>query len=1153
MRLRILTVFISLAWFFDLSQAESPSSAPVGQGNDSLTARSPVSNLSKAAPEGVTHADAWKTLRKAVQCSVDDVDNHQEVATDPKKPDASLTTETTVVFTEPTQPVDTFVSFEEWKKMKEVEEEDERSGDAHREDNEADGQTEQPDSTKESETTLEAVRAWNGVSSNHSAKGDSTEPKTLKSHVPQSDVRSESSVSTSQISSQQPSASPPPHHNRYNYASPDCSARIHSSSPQTQHASSLLHKSRDRYMLTPCKAKEHWVVVELCDEIRIEAVEVAVWEFFSGVVREVRVSVGGEDDEEYEDDPDDGVNGRSPKWKEVGSFIGKNIRGVQTFKLPQPTSFHRFIRLDFPSYFGTEYYCPVSQLKVYGMNQMEAFKWEQKRISAAAKEKEKEKEKNGNNRDKEAEERKTREERERKEQKDKDEKAKQELREKELDELEKLLHEQAGRVVPDILTETAILSKLQQTTSTPSASSKVPKTSKSSVSTTSASTRKDPSSASAQVSSRQINASATSVETKQVRTGTNATSQSSNTALSQASSSSSSSFATSQSPSSSSSKTITETPISTSTYSRSPPPRSDSSESIYAFIIRRLNALEGNSTLVARYIEEQAKVMRHMLTRVERGWEDWKGDWEGEDRGRWEQERMRQEDRLGRVISQLEQQKIAMEAERKEIQTQLRVLADELGYERRRGLAQLFIIFVIIVLGVITRSSTIDAVLKPLLAEAKRRRSMRKSFSGPLTGLRIDMGLGRPPAVIGQGRPRHEPVTERGDQAALRHTEHRANSRTGRQDMVISDGDDVRVSSPVSPTPTSTHRSRHGHGHTHSHTGNRNSISRRPGTPNSIRQRRLPPGVITSNFRSVSATDTTTLTGAAAPFSPSSALPTSAVSGGGSVFLHSGLTSPAFNPNSNPKSRNSLNINTPRVNGLAGPSRRLARSAHLHTMEADKLRHELKGKSRAHSVTEPGAGAGAASGTALDGAVTDTTASINESNINAVDQTPRKSGTHPTTHDHRQAAYYHSPTAQLGPGTGSGSMGDQVSPFTIQLNDGRMPEPLPLEQGDRTRDGDRDRDGEEVGDDDTDGPSDWGTDVETEGSVSEVENELHTNGKGGGLKSSQEAVMDEFKSIWNGTGHGTDTNTTADEGVNTLRNEGIVGTVIVCKKGSNQS
>lgn len=61
---------------------------------------------------------------------------------------------------------------------------------------------------------------------------------------------------------------------------------------------------------------------------------------------------------------------------------------------------------------------------------------------------------------------------------------------------------------------------------------------------------------------------------------------------------------------------------------------------------------------------------------------------------------------------------------------------------------------VVIGLGVASRGSTIEAVLKPLVAEARRRRSIYGSKRyGPLAGLRIDLGADRPPAVIGEGRP----------------------------------------------------------------------------------------------------------------------------------------------------------------------------------------------------------------------------------------------------------------------------------------------------------------------------------------------------------------------------------------------------------------
>jgi len=70
-------------------------------------------------------------------------------------------------------------------------------------------------------------------------------------------------------------------------------------------------------MLTPCRADEHWVIIELCDEIRVEAIELAVWEFFSGIVRGVTVSVGDE------------ASSASASWTQVGEFVGKNVRGAQ--------------------------------------------------------------------------------------------------------------------------------------------------------------------------------------------------------------------------------------------------------------------------------------------------------------------------------------------------------------------------------------------------------------------------------------------------------------------------------------------------------------------------------------------------------------------------------------------------------------------------------------------------------------------------------------------------------------------------------------------------------------------------------------------------------------------------------------------------------
>lgn len=56
---------------------------------------------------------------------------------------------------------------------------------------------------------------------------------------------------------------------RFNYASQDCSARIHVAHKSSKSPSSILSSKRDKYMLSPCSVPNRFVVVELCDDIQI--------------------------------------------------------------------------------------------------------------------------------------------------------------------------------------------------------------------------------------------------------------------------------------------------------------------------------------------------------------------------------------------------------------------------------------------------------------------------------------------------------------------------------------------------------------------------------------------------------------------------------------------------------------------------------------------------------------------------------------------------------------------------------------------------------------------------------------------------------------------------------------------------------------------
>ncbi|KAJ1306062.1 hypothetical protein OPQ81_010775 [Rhizoctonia solani] len=159
-----------------------------------------------------------------------------------------------------------------------------------------------------------------------------------------------------------------PTEGRYNYASMECSARVHSADKSMKSASSILSSKKDKYMLAPCSTKSKDIVVELCDDIRVDTVQLANFEFFSGVFKDIAIYLARTNN----------PHSHRLNWDFAGVFRAKNVRGVQTFRLHNlPSTFYRYIRIELRSHYGKEYFCPVSLLRVYGLTQMEDWRIEE--------------------------------------------------------------------------------------------------------------------------------------------------------------------------------------------------------------------------------------------------------------------------------------------------------------------------------------------------------------------------------------------------------------------------------------------------------------------------------------------------------------------------------------------------------------------------------------------------------------------------------------------------------------------------------------------------------------------------------------------------------------------------------------------------------
>lgn len=152
---------------------------------------------------------------------------------------------------------------------------------------------------------------------------------------------------------------------RFNYASFDCAATVLKTNKQAKSSSSILVENKDSYMLNTCSADNKFLIVELCDDILVDTVVLANYEFFSSMFRHFRVSVS------------DRYPVKMERWRTLGTFEARNSRDIQPFLITEPQIWARYLRVEFLTQFGNEFYCPLSLLRVHGTTMMEQFRREE--------------------------------------------------------------------------------------------------------------------------------------------------------------------------------------------------------------------------------------------------------------------------------------------------------------------------------------------------------------------------------------------------------------------------------------------------------------------------------------------------------------------------------------------------------------------------------------------------------------------------------------------------------------------------------------------------------------------------------------------------------------------------------------------------------
>ncbi|GKT43773.1 uncharacterized protein ColSpa_03954 [Colletotrichum spaethianum] len=149
---------------------------------------------------------------------------------------------------------------------------------------------------------------------------------------------------------------------RFSYSSFDAGATVLKTNKGAKNAKAILVENKDSYMLLECSAENKFVIVELSDDILVDTVVLANFEFFSSMIRHFRVSVS------------DRYPVKVDKWKDLGMFEAKNSRDIQPFLVQNPLIWAKYVRIEFLTHYGNEFYCPVSLLRVHGTRMLESLK-----------------------------------------------------------------------------------------------------------------------------------------------------------------------------------------------------------------------------------------------------------------------------------------------------------------------------------------------------------------------------------------------------------------------------------------------------------------------------------------------------------------------------------------------------------------------------------------------------------------------------------------------------------------------------------------------------------------------------------------------------------------------------------------------------------
>lgn len=142
----------------------------------------------------------------------------------------------------------------------------------------------------------------------------------------------------------------------YNYAAASKGAKVLEFNKEAKGAFNILEKDKDKYLRNPCSAEGKFVIIELSEETLVDTIAIANFEHYSSNPKEFEVLSS--------------LTYPPGNWETLGRFTVANAKQAQNFTFAEP-KWARYLKLNLLSHYGSEFYCTLSMLEVYGMDAVE--------------------------------------------------------------------------------------------------------------------------------------------------------------------------------------------------------------------------------------------------------------------------------------------------------------------------------------------------------------------------------------------------------------------------------------------------------------------------------------------------------------------------------------------------------------------------------------------------------------------------------------------------------------------------------------------------------------------------------------------------------------------------------------------------------------